>query len=493
MPAFQALNRLSAHELAARIAAGRATATAAVRDCLERIEKTDRRLNAFVRVDREEALEEAGRIDRELAAGRNPGPLAGVPVALKDLFCVKGREVTCCSRILEGFISPYDATVARKLKDAGAVILGSTNMDEFAMGSSTENSARGPARNPWDLERVPGGSSGGSAAALAADQTVAAFGTDTGGSVRQPAAFCGVAGLKPTYGRVSRYGLVAYASSLDQAGPFGKDVEDLALLLEVIAGHDPRDATSAPEPVPRYRDFLQADPASLTLGLPSRDTLKGMDREVAAAFRAAVDTYAALGAKFVEVELSSLEYAVACYYIVSTAEASSNLARFDGIRYGRRAPGVADLLELFEKSRAEGFGEEVKRRVLLGTYVLSAGYYEAYYGRALRIRRLIKNDFDSALAGCDCVILPTAPIPAFRLGEKIDDPLQMYLTDLFTISINLAGVPAVSINCGFTGGGLPVGLQLVAAPFREDNLIRAAALFEGATAHHLKKPALDDR
>ena len=486
------LNRLTAHELAALVSSGEVKAEAATRDCLKRIKEVEPILNSFVRVDEEGALEMALAVDRLIKNGRNPGPLAGVPVALKDLLCAKGKEITCGSRMLSGFVSPYDATVVRKLRAAGAVFLGFTNMDEFAMGSSTENSAFGPTKNPWDITKVPGGSSGGSAAALAADEAVIALGSDTGGSVRQPAAFCGVAALKPTYGRVSRYGLVAYASSLDQIGPFGKDVEDLALMLEVIAGHDPLDSTSVPEPVPRYRDSLVGEAAGLTLGVLPTESLAGMDEEVREAVRRAVETFAALGARIVEVRLTTLPYAVACYYIISTAEASSNLARFDGVRYGYRSP-AANLLEMYEKTRSEGFGEEVKRRIVLGTYVLSAGYYEAYYAHALKVRRLIKEDFDVAFSRCDCVLLPTSPTPAFSLGEKIHDPLQMYLSDVFTISVNLAGLPAASINCGFSSAGLPIGLQMIAPPFREESLLRTGHLFQLNTDYHLRKPNLTAR
>jgi len=487
------LNQLTAHETAFRLARGEITAFSVTAACLERIRKVEERLHAFIRVDEEGAMKMAEAVDAKVRRREDPGPLAGVPVALKDNLCVKGREITCGSKILKGFIATYDATVVEKLRSAGAVFLGQTNMDEFAMGSSNENSSYGPVGNPWDAGRVPGGSSGGSAAAVAADEALAALGSDTGGSIRQPAALCGVAGMKPTYGRVSRYGLIAYASSLDQIGPFGKDVEDIALLLDVISGHDPRDSTSDPFPRPPLRECLGREIAGMTFGVPKECFAEGMETEVEKAFRASLEVFRSLGGRVKEIALPHLSYTLACYYILSTAEASSNLARFDGVRYGFRAPGAKDLLEMYEATRGAGFGEEVKRRIMLGTYVLSSGYYEAYYARALKVRRLIKNDFDAAWAdACDCILMPTSPTVAFKAGEKTADPLQMYLSDIFTIAVNLAGLPAISIPGGFGAGGLPVGLQIIAPHFEEGKIAQAASAFEKATDFHRQKPRIRD-
>ena len=485
------LNELTAHETASRVAKGEVSAVSVAEACLNRIEALDPVLHAFIRVNREGALRMAEAVDEKIRRGEKPGPLAGVAVALKDNLCVRGREITCGSKILRGFIAPYDATVVEKLRSAGAVFLGQTNMDEFAMGSSNENSSYAPARNPWDTGRVPGGSSGGSAAGLAADEAISALGSDTGGSIRQPAGLCGVAGMKPTYGLVSRYGLIAYASSLDQIGPFGKDVEDIALLLETISGHDPRDSTSAPAPVPRFRDFLADDIRGMTLGVPRECFAEGMAAEVERTFREAIKTCEILGARVKEIELRHIPYTLACYYILSTAEASSNLARFDGVKYGFRAEGAKNLLSLYEATRGEGFGDEVKRRIILGTYVLSSGYYDAYYARALKVRRLIKNDFDAAWgASCDCILMPTSPTVAFKVGEKTADPLQMYLSDVFTIAVNLAGLPAISIPCGFSSVGLPVGLQIIAPAFEEGRILKTAYAFEKSTDFYLQKPKI---
>ncbi len=483
------LNRLTARETAVRVARGEVSAVAVAESCLERIRSIDGRLHSFLRVDAEGALKMAEAVDEKVRRKEDPGPLAGVAVALKDNLCVRGREITCGSKILTGFRSPYDATVVGKLRAAGAVFLGQTNMDEFAMGSSNENSSYGPVGNPWDPGRVPGGSSGGSAAAVAADCAIAALGSDTGGSIRQPAALCGVAGMKPTYGRVSRYGLIAYASSLDQIGPFGKDVGDVALLLDAISGHDSRDSTSDPFPRPPLISALGGEAAGMTFGVPRECFAEGMEPEVEKAFRGALDVFRSLGAGVKEVALTHLPYTLACYYILSTAEASSNLARFDGVQYGFRAPGARNLLEMYEKTRGTGFGDEVKRRIMLGTYVLSSGYYEAYYARALKVRRLIKNDFDAAWASsCDCLLMPTSPTVAFRAGEKTADPLQMYLSDIFTIAVNLAGLPALSLPGGYGAGGLPVGLQIIAPHFEEGRIVRSAAAFERATDFHRRKP-----
>jgi len=472
------------------VAGGEASAADVTEACLGRIEEVEPRLGCFLRVDPEGARAMAARVDERLKRGEGAGLLAGVPIALKDNLCVRGREITCGSRILKGFTAPYDATVITKLRDSGAVFLGQTNMDEVAMGSSTENSGYNPTRNPWDPERVPGGSSGGSAAALAAGEALSSLGSDTGGSIRQPASLCGVAGMKPTYGRVSRYGLIAYASSLDQIGPFGKDVEDIALLLEIISGHDRRDSTSAPLEVPRYRDFLKNNIRGMKLGVPRECFAEGMEKNVEGIFKAALDTFRRLGAEVMEIELPRIPYTLACYYILSTAEASSNLARYDGVKYGYRAREYRNLLEMYERTRQEGFGEEVKRRIILGTYVLSAGYYEAYYARALKVRRLIKDDFDAAFSDCDCVIMPTSPSVAFQIGERKDDPLRMYLSDIFTISVNLAGLPAISINCGFDRQKLPVGLQIIAPPFEEGRILNVAYAFEQNTGFHKQKPEL---
>ncbi|MFH1037443.1 MAG: Asp-tRNA(Asn)/Glu-tRNA(Gln) amidotransferase subunit GatA [PVC group bacterium] len=484
------INQLTAHQTADLVAGGKITAVEAAEACLRRIDEVEPLIGSFIRVDRDGALAMAADVDRRLGSGEAAGLLSGVPVALKDIFCVQGKEITCGSRILQGFISPYDATVVRKLKEAGAVFLGQTNMDEFAMGSSTENSGYAPTRNPWDPGRVPGGSSGGSAAALAADEAVSSLGSDTGGSIRQPAALCGVAGMKPTYGRVSRYGLIAYASSLDQIGPFGKDVEDIALLMEAISGCDPLDSTSAPVEVPRFRTVLGKDAGGMRLGFPREYLAEGMEPGVERAFAAGLETYRELGAEVVEIELPRIPYSVACYYILSTAEASSNLARFDGVQYGFRSRTGKGLLEMYEATRKEGFGDEVKRRIILGTYVLSAGYYDAYYAKALKVRRLIKNDFDRAFSQCDCVVMPTSPGTAFELGARSEDPLQMYLSDIFTIAVNLAGLPALSINCGFDERNLPVGLQIIAPPFAEEKILRIAHAFERSTEYHKKKPSL---
>lgn len=418
------------------------------------------------------------------------GSLAGIPTLIKDNICVKGEETTCASKILAGFRPPYDATVIRKLKSAGAALIGKANMDEFAFGSSCETSCYGPTRNPWDLNRIPGGSSGGSAAAVAADETILALGSDTGGSIRQPAALCGIVGLKPTYGRVSRYGLIAFASSLDQIGPLTKDVEDAALLLGVIAGYDEMDSTSVDIPVPDYKKSLVKDIKGLRIGVPKEYFIKGMDPEVESAVRNAINTLKDLGAKVADISLPHTEYAVATYYIVGPAEASSNLARFDGVQYGSRAKDSKDIIDMYTRTRSEGFGAEAKRRILLGTYCLSTGYYDAYYLKAQKVRTKIREDFEKAFNSCDLIVTPTAPTPAFKIGEKADDPLSMYLSDIFTIPANMAGIPAISIPCGFSKDGLPIGLQMMAKPFDEETIFRAAYTFERSTEHHTKRPNL---
>jgi aspartyl-tRNA(Asn)/glutamyl-tRNA(Gln) amidotransferase subunit A len=418
------------------------------------------------------------------------GALAGIPVAIKDVLCTRGQPTTCGSKILQNFVPPYDAHVITRLKQADAVLIGKTNMDEFAMGSSTENSAFQVTRNPWDLERIPGGSSGGSAAAVAADEAPLSLGTDTGGSIRQPASLCGVVGLKPTYGRVSRFGLVAYASSLDQIGPFAHDVAGIAVLLEAIAGHDARDSTSVQKPVPEYSKTLDDPVKPLTIGVPREYFGGGLDSEVEQAVRAALKVYQGQGATVQEISLPHSPYAIATYYLVATAEASSNLARYDGVHYGYRAKQHGDLIDMYCRSRGEAFGKEVQRRIMLGTYALSSGYKDAYYVKALKVRRLIKEDFDRAFAACDVVVGPTSPTAAFKVGEKTEDPLAMYLSDIYTISCNLAGLPGISIPCGFTQAGLPIGLQILAAPFEEEKLLRIARMHERATDWHTRRPKL---
>ncbi len=463
---------------------------------LDRIEATDKPLHAWVWWDRDATLSQADAADARLKAGGDLPPLLGVPVGLKDLVLTRGERATAGSRILDGYVSPYDAHIAQNLKAAGAVLPGKTNMDEFAMGSSTEFSAWGPTANPWDLDRVPGGSSGGSAAAVAAYQVPLSIGTDTGGSIRQPAALCGIVGLKPTYGRVSRYGIVAFASSLDQIGPFGRDVRDTALLMSVIAGRDERDSTSAPVPVPDYAaqlpesdDEAAASLRGVRLGLPKQYFVKGMEPGVEARIREAVATLEAAGAELIDIDLPHTDYGLATYYIVAPAEASANLARYDGVRYGRRATaGVRDLKTMYARTREEGFGAEVKRRIMLGTYVLSSGYYDAYYLKAQRVRTLILRDYDRAFEQVDAVVMPTSPTPAFRIGERSDDPLQMYLADVFTVSANLAGLPAVSVPCGFTAAGLPIGLQLTGRRFDEATLFRLAHAYEQQTEWWTRQP-----
>jgi aspartyl-tRNA(Asn)/glutamyl-tRNA(Gln) amidotransferase subunit A len=486
------LNRLTISELTSRLAKREISARDATQACLDQVRRVDGSIKAFLSHDAEDALAQANAADKALASGATHArqPLLGVPIALKDVLAVKNQPLGCGSKILAKFVSPYDATVVEKLKADGAVVFGRLNMDEFAMGSSTENSAFFTTRNPWDTSRIPGGSSGGSAAAVAADECIATLGSDTGGSIRQPAALCGCVGLKPTYGRVSRYGLVAFASSLDQIGPFTKDVRDAATMLSVISGRDPRDSTSVPEPVPDYAAALNGDIGGLKLGLPKEYFIGGVDKEVTAAVNAAVKQLEKLGAEIVEISLPHTDYAVAVYYIIATAEASANLARFDGIRYGLRVDG-ADPVELYSRTRGAGFGAEVKRRIILGTYVLSSGYYDAYYLRAQKVRTLIRQDFLKAFEKVDLIVTPTTPTAAFKAGEKSDDPMQMYLSDIFTISCNLAGICGVSLPCGFTSNPkLPIGLQLLGKPFGEATLLKAAHAYEQATPWHKERPAL---
>ena len=487
----------TATSLLAQLNAGAVSSEELVRLCLDRAERL-KRLNAFVHLEGETVLAQARSIDSLRRQGEPLGPLAGLPVAIKDVLCVEGEPTTCGSRMLANFRPPYNATVISRLRAAGAVLFGKTNMDEFAMGSSTETSYYGPTRNPWDEECIPGGSSGGSAVAVAAGLTPLSLGTDTGGSIRLPAALCGIVGLKPTYGRVSRYGLIAYGSSLDQVGPFAHDVADAALLLQAIAGGDPLDSTSVDRPVPDYRAQLETPPESLRIGVVPEFFAAGLDPEVEAAIREAVRIYKSAGATIKEVSLPHSKYGVPAYYIVAPAECSSNLARYDGTIYGHRAadlsaqgPGEADLppmIRMMMASRAEGFGAEVKRRIMLGTFALSAGYADQYYNQALKVRRLIRNDFDTAFKEVDVLIGPTSPTAAFRIGEKIDDPLAMYLSDIYTITANLAGIPGISIPGGMTKSGLPIGLQLLAPAFAEESLLRTARVFERATDWHTRRP-----
>jgi len=487
------LHRLTLSELTARLAKREVSAVEAMQACLDQVKRVDGRVQAFLSHDAADALSQAATADKALAQGATyvQQPLLGVPIALKDVLAVEGHPLGCASKILSGFISPYDATAVENLKAAGAILFGRLNMDELAMGSSTENSAYFTTRNPWDTSRVAGGSSGGSAAAVAADECIAALGTDTGGSIRQPAALCGCVGMKPTYGRVSRYGLVAFASSLDQIGPLTKDVRDAATILRVISGHDPRDSTSVNAPVPDYEASLGDGIKGLKLGLPKEYFIRGIDPEVNAAVQTAVKQLEKLGAEIVGISLPHTEYAVATYYIVATAEASANLARFDGIRYGLRVDG-ADPIALYTKTRGAGFGAEVKRRIILGTYVLSSGYYDAYYLRAQKVRTLIRQDFLKAFETVDAIVTPTSPTAAFKAGEKTDDPMQMYLSDIFTISCNLAGICGVSLPCGFTTNPkLPIGLQILGKPFGEATMLRVAHAFEQATPWRKERPALD--
>src|SRR5437867_4493532 len=483
------LHKLTLHELREKFTKGEVTARDIVSAYSLRINQVEPKVKAYITLVKESAMAQAEALDQKLKTWRRTMPLMGMPLAIKDNICTEGVLTTCASRILGAFVPPYDATVIARLRGQGYLLLGKTNLDEFAMGSSTENSGFGPSRNPWNLSRVPGGSSGGSAAAVAADECVAALGSDTGGSIRQPAACCGVVGLKPTYGRVSRYGLVAFASSLDQIGPITKDVRDAAVMMQMIAGHDPLDSTSADVPVPDYTKALKENLRGMKVGVPLEFIAEGLDPEVELAVRTAIIQMQALKAEIKEISLPMTKYAIAAYYLIATAEASSNLARYDGVRYGHRAKEKG-LLEMYMKTRQEGFGAEVKRRIMLGTYALSAGYYDAYYGKAQAVRTLIKRDFDEALKEVDVIVTPTMPTPAFKLGEKIQDPLQMYLSDIYTISVNLAGLPAISLPCGLSSGKLPIGLQIIGRPFEEEKVLRAAYAYEQATEWHLKRPGI---
>lgn len=475
-------------ELSGRLARRELSSVELTQALLARTKALEPRLRAFNSFDEADALAQAAASDARRATGAAHGPLDGIPIGVKDVIAVTGQPLTASSKILQNFVSPYDATVTRKLKDAGAVLFGRLNCDEFAMGSSNENSAFAAAANPWDTTRVPGGSSGGSAAAVAAGEVIASLGSDTGGSIRQPAALCGLVGLKPTYGRVSRYGLVAYASSLDQIGPFGRTTEDVALLLGAIAGHDPLDSTSYNSAVPSYTAALKG-PAPRRIGIPQEYFGAGLDPEIAAAVESAVKFYRDRGCEVKEVSLPHTQYCLDAYYVIATAEASSNLARFDGIRYGHRTKAATDAIDIYAKSRAEGFGAEVKRRIILGTYVLSSGYYDAYYLHAQKVRTLIRQDFLKAFAEVDALLTPTSPVPAFKIGEKAD-PLAMYLLDIYTIGVNLAGLPGASVPCGFTRAGLPIGLQLIGQPFKEADLLALAHEYEQAHEWRLRTPNL---
>ena len=460
------------------------------RAVLDRIAGIDDKIDAFLTVNESLAMQQAESADAMIAGG-NYTPLTGIPLGIKDLICTRGLTTTCGSKILAGFVPPYDATVIRKLKHAGAVFVGKLNMDEFAMGSSTENSGIKITRNPWDPSRIPGGSSGGSAAAVAADMCLAALGSDTGGSIRQPASHCGVVGLKPTYGRVSRFGLVAFASSLDQIGPLAKNVADCAQVLNVIAGHDPSDSTSVPQKVPDYGAVLDGNLEGVTIGIPAElSAAEGLDPSVLSSINQAVEILEDRGAKRVDVTLPHTEYAVAVYYVIAPSEASSNLARYDGVKYGFRHPDNDGLMDMYRRTRSRGFGAEVQRRIIIGTYCLSAGYYDAYYGKASQVRTLIRQDFKKAFEACDVILSPVAPTPAFKIGEKVNDPLTMYLSDIFTLSANLAGIPGMSVPCGFSPEGLPIGLQIMGAHFDEETILKVAYGFEQATGFHTQKPKL---
>lgn len=476
---------MTIHGLHAALKGKQISSMEATKAMLARIDAVEPQIGSFITVTSEQALADAAAADLRIAAGKAE-ILTGIPLALKDIFLTEGIRTTCGSRILDNFIPPYSATCYEKLKEQGAVLLGKLNQDEFAMGSSNESSAYGVTRNPWDPACIPGGSSGGSAAAVAAAQAVATLGTDTGGSIRQPASHCGCVGLKPTYGRVSRYGVIAYASSLDQVGPLTRDVTDCAIMLGAVAGHDSKDSTSVDTQVPDYRASLSLGVKGLRIGLPQEYFIAGLDPDVQSAMTAAIDTYRRLGAEFVDISLPHTDYAVATYYLIATAEASSNLARYDGVRFGCRAE-AAGLLDMYTKSRSQGFGAEVKRRIMLGTYALSSGYYDAYYVKAQKVRTLIMNDFIKAFESVDVILTPVAPTPAFKIGEKSNDPLQMYLSDIFTIPVNLAGTCAMSLPAGFSASGLPIGVQLVGKPFAEEAILRAGYAFEQATEWHTRK------
>ena len=484
------LYELTIQEAHAKLTAGEITSQELTRAALQRIQAVEPSVDAFISVDEGAAMQQAAACDQRIAAG-DTTPLTGIPLGVKDLMCTKGMRTTCGSKILDNFVPPYDATVITRLKAAGAVIIGKLNMDEFAMGSSTEHSSLKVTRNPWDLDRIPGGSSGGSAAAVSADMCMGTLGSDTGGSIRQPASHCSVVGMKPTYGRVSRFGLVAFASSLDQIGPLTKCVYDNAVMMNAIAGYDPADSTSVPEPVPDYTAFLLPGLEDMTVGIPREYVaLEGLDPDVSAAVENAKKVIQDRGATCVDVSLPNTEHVVAVYYVIAPCEASSNLARYDGVRYGLRDAESAGLMEMYKHTRTQGFGAEVQRRIIIGTYCLSAGYYDAYYGKASQVRTLIRNDFEQAFEACDVILCPVAPTPAFKIGENVEDPLKMYLSDIFTLSANLAGIPGMSVPCGFSKEGLPIGLQLLGKHFDEGRLLKVAFNFEQATDFHKQKPNL---
>lgn len=483
------LTALTIHEAREKLRKKEITSKELTQAYLDRIQNLDEKIGSYLHIAADKAVTQAEESDLRLSKGETTSILEGIPLGPKDIYLTKGIPTTCASHILEGYNPPYNGTVIEKCLEQGAIILGKTNLDEFAMGSSNENSYYKVCKNPWDLERVPGGSSGGSAAAVAADLCAASLGTDTGGSIRQPASFCGVVGLKPTYGRVSRYGVIAFASSLDQMGPLTKDVEDAALMMNVMAGHDPKDSTSINTEVPDYTQSLKQSIKGLKVGIPKEYFIEGLDPEVDAAIKKAIDQFKDLGADVQEVSLPNTDYATAVYYILAPAEASSNLARYDGVRFGHRAE-AKDLNELYEKTKTEGFGMEVKRRIMLGTYVLSAGYYDAYYIKAQKARTVIRQDFLNAFEKVDILLTPTSPTTAFKVGEKSSDPLSMYLSDIFTISINLAGLPGLSLPCGFDSKGLPIGLQMIGKAFDESTLIKAGHAYEQSTNWHLEKPAI---
>ncbi|ABP66523.1 glutamyl-tRNA(Gln) amidotransferase, A subunit [Caldicellulosiruptor saccharolyticus DSM 8903] len=482
------LYRLTAHEAIDLIKKKEVKCQEVVQSVLDRIEQVEDKVKAYITITKEEALENAKKIDEKIAKGEDVGVLYGLPIALKDNLCTDGIKTTCASKILYNFVPPYDATVVKKLKENDMTLLGKLNMDEFAMGSSTENSAFHTTRNPWDLERVPGGSSGGSAAAVAADEAFFTLGSDTGGSIRQPASLCGVVGMKPTYGRVSRFGLVAFASSLDQIGPLTKDVEDCALAMNIICGHDPYDATSAPIEVPDFTKALVNDVKGLKIGVPREYMEKGVNDEVKKAVEKALELLKSLGADYEEFSIPIVEYALPTYYIIASSEASSNLARYDGIKYGYRTQNYEDLIDLYKKTRSEGFGSEVKRRIMLGTYALSAGYYDAYYKKGLQVRTLIKRAFDQAFQKYDVIVTPTSPTTAFKIGEKVANPLEMYMSDICTVPVNIAGLPAISIPCGFDSNGLPIGLQIIGKAFDEQTILRVAYTYEQNSGYKNLKP-----
>jgi aspartyl-tRNA(Asn)/glutamyl-tRNA(Gln) amidotransferase subunit A len=484
------LNELTIEQAGNLLKTKAITAVELTRAVLDRIAAVDGKIGAYLTVDADGALAQAEAADRRLAEG-NTTPLTGIPLGIKDLICTRGLRTTCASKILRNYVPPYDATVITRLRNAGAVMVGKTNMDEFAMGSTNEHSGFQLTRNPWNTQHIPGGSSGGSAAAVAADMCLGALGSDTGGSIRQPASHCGVVGIKPTYGRVSRFGLVAFASSLDQIGPLGKSVTDCAIMLDAIAGHDPKDSTSVTRPVPEFADIDHAGLDGVVVGIPKEySAAPGLDPQVGAAVEQAVKSIQSLGARCIEVTLPHTDHAVAAYYVIAPSEASSNLARYDGVKYGFRDKAQTDLLKMYRSTRSQGFGPEVQRRIILGTYALSAGYYDAYYGKASQIRTLIKNDFEKAFGSCDAILSPVAPTPAYPIGETLDDPLTMYLSDIFTLSANLAGIPGISVPCGFSDDGMPIGLQIMGRHFNEVALFKIARQFEQAVALGERKPVL---